>query len=83
MLHLPLSITWYVTDCVETADTDYCFLEALKSMLIIPRTPDPIPLEERDPDTMTLEELRECHRRRQAQRVRVRARWNDLEICSI
>ncbi|KAI4919496.1 hypothetical protein J4E90_001631 [Alternaria incomplexa] len=35
---------------------------ALKSLLIIPRTPSPVPLEERDINTLTLEESRELLR---------------------
>ncbi|KAK4496758.1 hypothetical protein PRZ48_012741 [Zasmidium cellare] len=41
----------------------YRSMQALKSMLIIPRTPTPPPLEERDFDTLTREELKELHRR--------------------
>ncbi|KAI4636714.1 hypothetical protein J4E93_011012 [Alternaria ventricosa] len=35
---------------------------ALKSLLVIPRTPSPVPLEERDINTLTLEESRELLR---------------------
>ncbi|KAI4629228.1 uncharacterized protein J4E87_003490 [Alternaria ethzedia] len=36
--------------------------DALKSLLIIPRTPSPVPLEERDVNSLTLEESRELIR---------------------
>lgn len=39
-------------------------------MLIIPRTPSPLPLEERDITTLTPDELRELQRRARAARVR-------------
>ena len=42
---------------------------ALKSMLIIPRTPTPPPLEERDPTTLNADELRELQKRAQAFKV--------------
>ncbi|KAI4658828.1 uncharacterized protein J4E79_006587 [Alternaria viburni] len=41
---------------------------ALKSLLIIPRTPSPVPLEERDINTLTLEESRELLRLQREQR---------------
>ncbi|KAH6875348.1 hypothetical protein BKA58DRAFT_119500 [Alternaria rosae] len=41
---------------------------ALKSLLIIPRTPSPVPLEERDVNTLTLEESRELIRLQRGQR---------------
>ncbi|KAF2801158.1 hypothetical protein K505DRAFT_412439 [Melanomma pulvis-pyrius CBS 109.77] len=37
--------------------------KALKSLLIIPRTPSPVPLEERDVDDLSLEEMRELLQR--------------------
>ncbi|KAF1928526.1 uncharacterized protein M421DRAFT_4995 [Didymella exigua CBS 183.55] len=39
--------------------------DVLKSLLIIPRTPSPVPLEQRDIDTLTAEEMREvlCQQR--------------------
>lgn len=44
--------------------------DALKSMLIIPRTPSPPPLEERDMATLSLDELRELQKQFLAMRVR-------------
>ncbi|KAI4914146.1 hypothetical protein J4E85_010658 [Alternaria conjuncta] len=41
---------------------------ALKSLLVIPRTPSPVPLEERDVNTLTLEESRELIRLQREQR---------------
>lgn len=41
---------------------------ALQSLLLIPRSPSPVPLEERDVDTLSAEEMRELLRR---QRVRL------------
>lgn len=38
--------------------------DALQSLLIIPRSPTPIPLEDRDVETLTREELTELERRR-------------------
>ncbi|KAK4549817.1 hypothetical protein LTR36_005118 [Oleoguttula mirabilis] len=46
----------------------YRSLEALKSLLIIPRTPSPPPLEERDITTLTHDELCELQRRARAAR---------------
>ncbi|KAF2872367.1 hypothetical protein BDV95DRAFT_381960 [Massariosphaeria phaeospora] len=40
---------------------------SLKSLLIIPRSPSPVPLEDRDVDSLTLEESRELLRRQQNQ----------------
>ncbi|KAF2849037.1 hypothetical protein T440DRAFT_534572 [Plenodomus tracheiphilus IPT5] len=39
--------------------SDYRITAALQSLLIIPRTPGPVPLEDRDVDTLTAEESRE------------------------
>jgi len=39
------------------------FTEALQGLYIIPRSPSPVPLEERDVDTLSMEELRELARR--------------------
>ncbi|KAK5130485.1 hypothetical protein LTR08_002007 [Meristemomyces frigidus] len=44
----------------------YRSLEALKSLLIIPRTPTPPPLEERDITTLSPDEMRELQRRARA-----------------
>jgi hypothetical protein len=38
-------------------------LEALRAMYIVPRTPSPVPLEERNVEDLTLEEMRELLRR--------------------
>ena len=46
--------------------------DALRSMHIIPRTPSPPPLEERDPATLTLDELRELQKLAQRGKVRWR-----------
>ncbi|KAJ8111165.1 hypothetical protein OPT61_g6169 [Boeremia exigua] len=42
---------------------EYRSKDALKSLLVIPRSPSPVPLEERDVDTLTAEEMRELLRR--------------------
>lgn len=39
------------------------FVASLQSLLIIPRSPSPVPLEERDVETLTPEEMRELLRR--------------------
>ncbi|KAJ4540446.1 hypothetical protein HRR83_009553 [Exophiala dermatitidis] len=41
--------------------------EALQALGVIPRSPSPIPLEERDPDTLTREEAVELLRRQRAE----------------
>lgn len=49
---------------VCTNETDHKFVvAALQSLLIIPRSPSPVPLEDRDVDTLTPEEMRELLRR--------------------
>jgi hypothetical protein len=45
-------------------------LDALKSLMVIPRSPSPVPLEDRDIATLTEAEMRELLQR---QRVRSRA----------
>jgi hypothetical protein len=52
--------------CFQTTNEDE--LAALKSLLIIPRSPSPVPLLERNVDTLSLEETRELLRRRVSQR---------------
>lgn len=47
--------------------TNIWISDALKALHIIPRSPSPVPLEERDVDSLSLEEIRELVRR---QRVR-------------
>lgn len=44
--------------------------DALKALLIIPRSPSPVPLEDRDIDTLNAEEMRELLRQ---QKVRCRS----------
>ncbi|KAF1921825.1 hypothetical protein BDU57DRAFT_545226 [Ampelomyces quisqualis] len=46
-----------------TVNFKYRSRAALKSLLIIPRSPSPVPLEERDVDSLSLEETRELIRR--------------------
>ena len=43
--------------------------DALKAMLVVPRTPEPVPLEDRDPNTYTISDIQELQRRLRAQRV--------------
>ena len=40
-----------------------CYADALKQLLVIPRSPSPPPLEERDPEDLTPAEARELIRR--------------------
>ncbi|KAI1629872.1 hypothetical protein EDD37DRAFT_71211 [Exophiala viscosa] len=47
---------------------------ALQVLDILPRTPEPVPLEARDPDSLTLEEARELARRQKAHREASRAK---------
>ncbi|CZT25420.1 uncharacterized protein RCC_11152 [Ramularia collo-cygni] len=53
----------------KTADATFILryrsLECLKSLLIVERTPPPVPLEERDFDSLSLEELRQYHKNTQ------------------
>lgn len=44
-------------------------VDALKAMHIIPRTPPPVPLEERDPATLSIEDMVELQRRLRELRV--------------
>ncbi|KAK5127456.1 hypothetical protein LTR85_006795 [Meristemomyces frigidus] len=64
---------YYDADFVDDEDDpagifvfNYRSIQALRSMLIIPRTPTPPPLEERDITTPTPDELRELQRARAA-----------------
>ena len=50
-----------ILDCVNHAANVYT--AALRSLLIIPRNSSPVPLEDRDVDTLTLEESHELLRR--------------------
>lgn len=60
----------------SSKEMTYSFAEALKSLLIVPRTPSPeppTPLEERDITTLNPEELKELQKRFLAMRVRLHA----------
>lgn len=57
---------WVRTKKIEQPTTftfKYRSEAALKSLMIIPRTPSPIPLEERDPETLSREEMLELLRK--------------------
>jgi hypothetical protein len=59
----------------DSSDTSYALhlilsLDALKSLMVIPRSPSPVPLEDRDIATLTEAEMRELLKR---QRVRLTA----------
>jgi hypothetical protein len=52
---------------IEAIRANKCSLTAaLQSLLIVPRSPSPVPLEDRDVDTLTPEEMRELLRRNAA-----------------
>jgi hypothetical protein len=55
------------------------FLAALKSLMVIPRSPSPVPLEDRDIATLTEAEMRELLQR---QRVRSTAMWKTINMDS-
>ncbi|KIV79492.1 hypothetical protein PV11_07052 [Exophiala sideris] len=48
--------------------------KALQILGILPRTPEPVPLEARDPDSLTLDEARELLRRQMAEREAARVK---------
>ncbi|KAI1616572.1 hypothetical protein EDD36DRAFT_484329 [Exophiala viscosa] len=48
--------------------------DALQRLGILPRTPEPLPLEARDPDSLTLDQARELLRRQMAEREAARAK---------
>lgn len=47
----------------------YCFPDALKAEGVIPRSPTPVPLEDRPVETLSAEELQELVRRQKVCRV--------------
>ncbi|KAK5710576.1 hypothetical protein LTR15_012905 [Elasticomyces elasticus] len=55
-----------VPDPYAIIEFRYRSLESLKAMLIIPRTPSPPPLEDRDFDSLSREELQQLHQRMRA-----------------
>ncbi|KAJ4339711.1 hypothetical protein N0V95_007705 [Ascochyta clinopodiicola] len=52
--------------------------DALKSLLLIPRSPSPVPLEDRDVDTLGPEELRELVRRQRVRSLLFRCLTSDI-----
>ncbi|KAJ9623096.1 hypothetical protein H2203_006029 [Taxawa tesnikishii (nom. ined.)] len=66
---------WVRTKKIEQPTTftfKYRSEAALKSLMIIPRTPSPIPLEERDPETLSREEMLELLRKQKEELDRLK-----------
>ncbi|KAJ9609590.1 hypothetical protein H2200_005917 [Cladophialophora chaetospira] len=65
-------IFWYrsKSECTKATSgtADWQVEDALQILGVLPRTPEPIPLEDRDPESLTREELVELARRQRAQR---------------
>ena len=61
------SKSWFIQAVVlMVCEADIILAEDLQIEGLIPRSPSPVPLEDRDPDSLTLEESRELVRRLQA-----------------